>query len=176
VKHRTRSTITVGNSRDWLDFIGSLKRQGVKFIVVGAHALAALGKPRHTGDLDVFVAPTVANVEKVASALRDFGFDAAADAAYQLAEPHKMMTLGREPTRIDITNTLSGITFDEAWEGRAGHQIGDYVVAFLGRREFVKNKHASSENVARRAKDLADLALLGEIPPQRKVRRRRRPR
>jgi hypothetical protein len=166
----------VGSSRDWLDFIGSLKRQGVKFVIVGAHALAALGKPRHTGDLDVFVDPAPANVEKVARALRDFGLDSAADASYRLAEPHKMMVLGREPVRIDITNTLSGITFNEAWEGHDTHQIGDHAVEFLGRREFVKNKHASSENVSRRAKDLADLALLGEIPPQRKARRRRRPR
>jgi hypothetical protein len=135
----------------------------VKFIIVGAHALAALGRPRHTGDLDVFVEPTVANVQKVESALRDFGFDAAADQAYQFAEPNKMMILGREPVRIDITNSLTGITFEEAWRGRSTHRIGDHQVAFLGRSEFVKNKRASAEaRPARRGKDLADLAALGE--------------
>lgn len=41
---------------------------------VGAHALAAHGRPRATQDLDVLVQPTEANARRVALARRGFGF------------------------------------------------------------------------------------------------------
>jgi hypothetical protein len=43
---------------DWSAFLGALKHHGGRFLVVGAHALAAHGRPRATQDLDVLVAPT----------------------------------------------------------------------------------------------------------------------
>ena len=46
----------------------------VRFVVVGAHALAAHGQPRFTGDLDVLVEPNAANAKKVLKVLRAFGF------------------------------------------------------------------------------------------------------
>ena len=38
---------------DWSEFLSALKRHGVRFLLVGAHALAAHGRPRATQDLDV---------------------------------------------------------------------------------------------------------------------------
>jgi hypothetical protein len=158
----------VGSSRDWSEFIASLNRQRVRFIVVGAHALAVLGRPRHTGDLDVFVQPTAANAERVAAALRDFGFEGAADVAWQLAELGKMMTLGREPVRIDITSEMSDLTFEEAWKSRIRRRIGGYSVAFLGRAAYIKNKLAASQLPSRRAKDLHDIDMLRRRPGRRR--------
>jgi hypothetical protein len=43
------------------------------FIVVGAHALAAHGIPRATGDCDILVEPTPENAMRVLAALRWFG-------------------------------------------------------------------------------------------------------
>jgi hypothetical protein len=59
---------------DGSEFLSALKRHGVRFLLVGAHALAAHGRPRATQDLDVLVAPTPANARRVAAALADFGF------------------------------------------------------------------------------------------------------
>ena len=59
---------------DWSEFLSVLRRHGVRFLVVGAHALAAHGRPRATQDLDVLVAPTAANARKVGAALAEFGF------------------------------------------------------------------------------------------------------
>jgi hypothetical protein len=60
---------------DWSEFLSVLRRHGVRFLVVGAHALAAHGRPRATQDLDVLVAPTAANARKVGAALAEFGFN-----------------------------------------------------------------------------------------------------
>jgi hypothetical protein len=51
----------------------------VRFLIVGAHALAASGRPRATQDLDVLVEPTAENAERLGRALRAFGFPALAD-------------------------------------------------------------------------------------------------
>jgi hypothetical protein len=38
---------------EWDGFLHAWKRHGVRFLLVGAHALAAHGRPRFTQDLDV---------------------------------------------------------------------------------------------------------------------------
>lgn len=48
----------------------ALAGEGVEFVVIGAMAMAAQGLPRATQDLDLFVAPTVENLEAMKRALR----------------------------------------------------------------------------------------------------------
>lgn len=143
---------------DWSEFIELLNTHGVRFLIVGAHALAAHGRPRATQDLDVFIEPTVSNVRCLGAALRQFGFTALADASDQFTEADRMATLGNPPLQIDIVNHITGVSFEEAWAGRLTARFGEHEVGFLGRREFRRNKRASG-----RPKDLADLALLDEI-------------
>ena len=164
MKRRTRSTTMVGNFPDWSEFIALLNRHRVKYLVIGAHALAVLGRPRHTGVLDVFVEASEANIARLAAALRDFGFEELADQAHEFMEPNKMAILGHPPVRIDITNTISGISFEEAWQGRTRRKIGGRMVSFIGRRDYIRNKLASAaENPARRARDLGDVEMLKEV-------------
>lgn len=92
---------------DWNEFLRLLGAHKVKFLVIGAHALAAHGRPRATLDLDLFVEPSVANAARLAKAFRDFGFAALAEQAAQLASGDRMASLGREPLRIDILNKIA---------------------------------------------------------------------
>jgi len=129
----------------------------VRFLIVGAHALAALGRPRNTLDLDVFVEPTKRNAERLAIAIRAFGLTALADQAGEFASGAKMTRIGNPPLRIDVMNHIDGVTFAAAWAGRRRARIDGLAVAFLGEAEFRRNKLASG-----RPKDLLDLALLDE--------------
>jgi len=56
--------------QDFSEFLASLNAAGVKYLVVGAYALAAHGAPRNTLDLDVFVQPTLANGARIVEAMR----------------------------------------------------------------------------------------------------------
>ena len=47
--------------------------QGVEFLIVGAHALAAHGHVRATKDLNIWVRPEAANARRVLAALRALG-------------------------------------------------------------------------------------------------------
>lgn len=53
--------------------LAALSAAGAEFLVVGAHALAAHGVPRATGDLDLRVRATAENAELVWKALEHFG-------------------------------------------------------------------------------------------------------
>jgi hypothetical protein len=48
--------------------------------------------------------------------------------------------LGIAPNRIDLLTSIDGVTFEDAWAGRATGQCGAEPVAFLGRAEFLRNK------------------------------------
>ncbi len=153
---------------DWSEFLSVLKRHGVRFLVVGAHALAAHGRPRATQDLDVLVAPTPANARKVSAALVEFGFNKIASDWEWFAEPYHITMLGRVPYRIDVLTSISGVSFADAWKNRVTTKmdIGDIYV--LGLAELRANKLAAG-----RPKDLLDVALLDEMvatPPRKRQR------
>lgn len=153
--------------QDWNEFFRLLSSNRVRFLVVGAHALAANGRPRATADLDIFVEPTRANARALVAALSAFGFRAFAEEVTAFATPDRMATLGNPPLRIDLMTSITGVTFAEAWMTRLAGKMGDNDVFFLGREALVKNKLASG-----RAKDLADVAILAELddPPPRPAR------
>lgn len=56
-------------NRDFVEMLSALCAAGVEFLVVGAHALAAHGVPRATGDLDIWVRPSAENASRVLKAL-----------------------------------------------------------------------------------------------------------
>jgi len=60
-------------NRDFAEMLSALSAADVDFIIVGAHALAAHGVPRATGDIDIWVRPTGLNAERVLRALAAFG-------------------------------------------------------------------------------------------------------
>lgn len=149
---------------DWNEFIGLLNAHRVRFLIVGAHALAAHGRPRATQDLDIFIDPSPANVERLAQALHAFGFLDLAGEANRFCEPERMATLGSPPLRIDIMNYIDGVAFADAWKDRVRAKAGDHTVGFLSLAALRKNKRAAA-----RPKDLLDLALIDEMERLRKT-------
>lgn len=56
-------------SPDYRDLLSTFNAHGVEYLVVGAHALAAHGRVRATGDLDVWVKPEAENAKRVMGAV-----------------------------------------------------------------------------------------------------------
>jgi hypothetical protein len=137
---------------DWREFSRLLNAHHVKFVIDGAHAVAAHSEPRLTADLDIFIQPTRANATRVASAVAELGFGTVD--VTRLTKPNQVF-MGREPYRIDILSSIDGVTFRSAWANRARSEIYGIRVAFLGLHELLRNKRAAG-----RPKDLVDLELL----------------
>jgi hypothetical protein len=146
---------------DFVDFLTALIATDARFIVVGAHALAAHGVPRATGDIDVWIDRSPENVVRVWQALTNFGAPTTALGLIptDLTVPDTVMQIGLAPRRIDILTDVTGLSFDQAWNRRVVHQVGLLAVAFLGRDDLIRNKRASG-----RYKDLGDLEAMGEDP------------
>jgi len=94
---------------DFVDLVQSLNAEQCDFVVVGAHALAAHGAPRATGDLDVLVRPDVANSRRVYRALVNFGAPVLAHGVGQddFAAPGTVYQMGLPPRRIDVLTSIS---------------------------------------------------------------------
>ena len=60
-------------NEDYKDMLQCLADENVKFMLVGAYALAAHGYPRATMDIDIWVMPSPENAGAVIRALRRFG-------------------------------------------------------------------------------------------------------
>lgn len=146
-------------SDDFRDLLAALHEAGVRFLVVGAHALAAHGVPRVTGDLDLWVEATHENAAKVVSALAEFGapVEALGIEAGDFVVPEQVIQIGLPPYRVDLLTSISGVAFPEAWDGRRDGVLFGVPVSFLGRRDFVTNKRATG-----RPEDLEDIRALGE--------------
>jgi len=145
---------------DFVDLLSCLREEACDFVVVGAHALAAHGAPRATGDLDVFVRPTADNAERVFRALIRFGAPVAAHQlrASDFATPGTVYQMGLPPFRIDILTELSGITYDDAAADTITGHFGPEPVRCIGLDAMIRNKRATG-----RTKDLADAEALEEI-------------
>lgn len=142
---------------DFRDMLEALVMAKVEFLVVGAHALAAHGLPRATGDIDLLVRPTPENAARVIQALHAFGapIDAHGLSVDDFATPGTVYQIGLPPRRIDLLTEITGVSFDDAWSDRVHTSIAGLQVDVLGRQSLLTNKRATG-----RPKDLADLAAL----------------
>lgn len=139
-------------NRDFAEMLDALFAAGADFLVVGAHALAAHGRPRATGDLDLWVRPTADNAKRVWNALVQFGAPLRELKIDDLSTPETVFQIGLPPARIDLLTTLTGLNFDEAWARRVVVDVEGRRLPFLSREDLIRNKTALG-----RPRDLADI-------------------
>jgi len=144
-------------NQDFQEFLKSFVTHDVRFLIIGGYALAAHGHPRYTKDLDVWVWPDLANVDRILASLEDFGFGSLGLSNSDFLEPGVIVQLGREPQRIDLLTFATGLEFGQAFANRTLVSIGDLEVPFISVDDLRTNKSATG-----RLRDLADVA---DLPP-----------
>lgn len=142
-------------NRDFRDLLAEFNVQGVEYLVVGAHALAAHGHVRATKDLDVWVRPDPRNARRVLKALKEFGTPLHDLSETDLAKEGTVFQIGVPPLRIDLITAIDGVGFDEAWSERLQTRFADQPTAVLSRDHLIRNKRAAG-----RTQDLADVEWL----------------
>ena len=139
-------------NQDFIDLLRAFIAADVRFLIVGAYALAIHGRPRATGDLDVWIDATRDNARRVWQALAEFGAPVAEISEADFAEPGVVYQIGLPPGRIDILTELTGVRFADAWPDRIRRRFGELDADFIGRDTLVRNKRATG-----RPKDLGDI-------------------
>ena len=141
---------------EFVEMLSALSAADAEFLVVGAHALAAHGVPRATGDLDLWVRGTPENARKVLAAMKSFGAPLFDLSVKDLSTPEIVFQIGVAPLRIDILTSITGVQFEEAWARRKEMELGGVRFAVLSREDLIRNKRATG-----RPKDLLDVESLG---------------
>ncbi len=130
----------------------------VKYLLVGAYALAVHGLPRATGDIDLWVRRDPENAIRVWEALARFGAPMAQVHPSDFEQADLVFQVGVAPRRVDVITGVDGLDFDEAWERRTSAQVEGLAVPVVCGEDLLRNKRASG-----RPKDLGDVAFLEEI-------------
>lgn len=139
-------------NQDFVEMLDALSAAGVEYLIVGAHALAAYGHPRATGDLDIWIRPTAENGEKVWQALVSFGAPLDQLRPEDLSSPETVFQIGIAPSRVDILTSLTALDFESAWSRRTMWKVEGRDLPFLSREDLIRNKTALG-----RPRDLADV-------------------
>lgn len=150
-------------SSDLYEFIGLLNTKQVKYVIVGAWALAFHGRPRYTGDLDLFVERAPDNASKLMAVITEFGFGGMGIEREDFLQENYVIQLGVAPNRIDLLTGISGVTFAEAWTSRNTGKISGIEAPIISRELLIKNKRA-----ANRDKDRGDILLLEKTQPAKR--------
>jgi len=138
--------------KDFKEFLRLLRARRVEYLLIGGWAVGYHGYPRATDDLDVWIAMSPANAARMVEVLREFGFDVPELVADLFLQKDRIVRMGVEPVRIEISTTISGVHFDECYRERLETTLDGEPVSLINLSDLKTNKSASG-----RAKDLADL-------------------
>ncbi len=145
---------------DYKEMLQCLFEENVRFLLVGAYALAVYGYPRATKDIDFFVEATPENASNLLRALSRFGAPLSEVSEADFAAEGIVFQIGTSPRRIDILTRISGVEFEMAYTNRKLVSVDGIEIPVISVTDLIANKRASG-----RSQDLADvekLEALGE--------------
>lgn len=139
-------------SLDFKEFVGLLIKNNVEYLIVGGYAVGIHGHPRFTGDLDIWLNPSLENAGRILKSVNEFGFSSYGLSQADFTKEGSIIQLGYPPLRIDLLTQIDGVLFNECYLNRKIVEIDELTVNFIGYNDLLKNKKASG-----RLRDLDDL-------------------
>lgn len=142
-------------SQDFKEFVKLLIDHKVEYLIVGGYAVGIHGHPRYTGDLDVWINPTLENANKVVKCVNDFGFGSFNLTSQDFIKEENVIQFGYPPLRIDILTSIDGVNFGDCILNKKDVEIDGMLVHFIGLVDLLKNKKESG-----RPRDIDDIENL----------------
>jgi predicted nucleotidyltransferase len=135
-----------------LNLVLLLNEENVEYVVLGGHAVIAHGYLRTTGDIDIFVNPTLENAQKLLRALERYGYTNGEFEIDDFTLVPNYLSFSRYDNYIDLMTFTVGVTFDECYTNRMELEVEGVRVKFINLPELIRNKKALN-----RPQDLQDL-------------------
>ena len=97
------------------------------------------------------------HLSQVNTPLKEFGFGSLGLKIDDFCKPGFVIQLGREPNRIDILTSITGVSWEDVWKNKTKGIFGNsnIPVYFIGKEQLIKNKLAAGRN-----QDLTDVQRL----------------
>jgi len=144
-------------NKNYKDILLILSENKVKFLLVGAYAMAAHGFPRSTMDIDLLVMPAPENASLVLNSLESFGAPIFNLSIEDLQKEGLIFQIGVAPCRIDILTSIDGLKFEDAYSRSNVIEIEGIPIHVLSIPDLIINKRSTG-----RTKDISDVELLEE--------------
>lgn len=151
-------------STDVQEFIRVLASHDVHYVIVGGEAVVYHGHARLTNGIDFYYEPTTENAENLWNALDDYwaGEMPGLKSAEGLRLIGATVQYGVPPNQIVLYNSLTNVSFDEAWDAKVEESIRiggkKYPLYFIGLEDLIKNKYALKRDI-----DKEDLKYLNAL-------------
>lgn len=145
-----------------LELYRSLRRNKVKYLIIGGVACGIYGSPRVTKDLDIIIRPTLDNARRLLEALKEAGFGTA-----YLTTPEKIIAneinIFEDIIRLDVLTKVKGFIFDMAWKMRGVRILKGIKINVASLDDLIKSK-----KVSKRLIDKEDIKILKKIKRYRR--------
>lgn len=156
---------------DARELFAALARRGVEYVAIGGIAVQAHGGQRLTQDLDIAIATSAENLERLGTALEEIdarmlgpeGQRSKSVPNVALLAASDQWHLITEHGRLDVVTLPAALGRFEDMRARA-HEVplGDLTVAIASRGDLIAMKRAAG-----RPQDLADVDLLESLDDER---------
>jgi hypothetical protein len=93
-------------SQDFREFVQLLAEKNAEYLIVGGYAVGIHGHPRYTGDLDIWLNPTIENADIILKCVNEFGFSSFNLQVEDFTKPGNVIQLGYPPLRIDLLTEI----------------------------------------------------------------------
>lgn len=143
------------------ELLSAFYKHNVDFMIVGGYAVNFHGYERNTSDLDIWVKPTKANLNKIGSAIFELGFDEDSVNTVKGFDCNKpfLFHVGSKPDDIEVFNFVTGVKYEDAEPHRIPFKDEDGLqVYFISVRDLILNKM-----LAGRTQDKLDVEMLQKI-------------
>jgi hypothetical protein len=145
----------MSTNSDFSDLFCAFVTHSVRYLVVGAYAVAFHGYPRYTKELDVWVDLDSENALRVFRALAEFGAPLEGITAPDFMKKGLVYQIGIEPNRIDILMGLGGLDFEACYSRASVSSYAGVPIRILCLEDLVEAKRRSG-----RPQDILDIDRL----------------
>lgn len=146
-------------NQDFQEFLRSLNKFEVEYLLVGGYAVVLYGYHRTTGDLDIWVNPTETNYSKLNLAFGEFGLPIGLIPLDSFLDVNELdvFTFGRPPVAIDIMTKVKGLQFDSVYKESDTRIHEGLAIKLIHYKSLIVAKKSAG-----RLKDLNDIQKLEE--------------
>ena len=132
----------------------------VDFILIGGFAVNYYGYNRPTGDMDIWLKPSIDNQQKLINALTNYGFNKESInyvLSLDFTKP-EVFACGEPPIRVDFLTKITGVDYEEADAQKVLSPMENIHIPILHLHHLVLSKISND-----RTKDKLDIEELQKI-------------
>lgn len=130
---------------DQIDLLSAFHAHGVRFPIVGGHAVNIYSEPHYTNDFDVPVSG-----------------DEDVSAEDCIDKPTQYFQVGVPPPRLDVLHSIPAVSFEDVWTHATIVKVNGHGERVFSLDDLIRNKPAAG-----RPKDLVDAEELRKFARKR---------